>query len=100
MREMSQDARELLVLAGEVARIRNAPDCTSRDLAIAVILCRLIAAERDPESALPSLSPEMLPLGASLERIMTEVSEGVEFSELRDFAAGENPDLAEYLGFT
>lgn len=98
MREMSQDARELLVLAGEVARIRDAPDCTSRDLAIAAVLCRLIAAERDPESVPPSLSPEMLPWETSLERLMTAMPGGVGFSELREFAARENPDLAEYLG--
>ncbi|MBT2508104.1 hypothetical protein J7I98_19875 [Streptomyces sp. ISL-98] len=98
MREVSKDARELLALAGEIARIRSAPECTSRDLAIAAVAYRLIAAERDPENALPSLSPEMLPLGAPLERVLTGTSGSVEFSELRELAARENPDLAEYLG--
>lgn len=98
MREMSEDAREVLALAGEIARIRNAPECTSRDLAIAAVAYRLIAAERDPENSLPSLAPEMLPLGAPLERLLTHATGHVSFSELRELAARENPDLAEYLG--
>ncbi|MGW4031704.1 hypothetical protein ACWEFL_20745 [Streptomyces sp. NPDC004838] len=98
MRELPEEARELLALAAEVARIRDAPECTSRDLAIAAVAQRLIAKERDPEGAPPGLSPEMLPFGPSLERLLTEPSGEPVSSGLLEIAARENPDLAEYLG--
>ncbi|MGX2995182.1 hypothetical protein JNUCC64_12940 [Streptomyces sp. JNUCC 64] len=98
MREMSEDAREVLVLAVEVARLRDAPVCTSRDVALAVIAYRLMLAEREPEVLLPSLSPEALPLDLSLEELLSGTPGAVPLSELRELALRENPDFAEYLG--
>lgn len=96
---MSEEARELLVVAGQVARSRNARELSSRDLALAVVVHRHLQADRDFDSdgSPPSQSPEMLPMAASVARVLTGSPQNPDVAELLGLAARENPDLAEYL---
>ncbi|WTW98295.1 hypothetical protein OG216_35365 [Streptomycetaceae bacterium NBC_01309] len=96
---MSEEARELLVVAGQVARSRNARELSSRDLALAVVVHRHLQADRDFDGAgsPPSQSPEMLPMAASVARVLTGSPQNPDVAELLGLAARENPDLAEYL---
>ncbi|NUL06496.1 hypothetical protein HRW07_25330 [Streptomyces lunaelactis] len=98
MRHFSDDTRELLVIAGEIARSRNSMSCSSKDLAIAVVVYRKLREHLDFEPVKrPTLSPEMLGFEASVERLIVGDGE-LEVAELVALAASENPDLAEYLG--
>ncbi|WP_165329646.1 hypothetical protein [Streptomyces mesophilus] len=94
MRKMSENARDLLMTASDLARLRDGAELSPRDLAMAVIVHRW---ERR-EEALPSLSPEQLHMADSVERVLTGARGPVDLAELVDLAAAENPDLAEYLG--
>ncbi|MBT2441022.1 hypothetical protein J7E93_13050 [Streptomyces sp. ISL-36] len=98
MRRFTADSREILTIATEIARSRNAAACSSRDVAIAVVVHRRLLAAREFDTVQqPSLSPEMLGFDVSVERLMLGEGE-LEVAELVALAASENPDLAEYLG--
>ncbi|NUK88542.1 hypothetical protein [Streptomyces lunaelactis] len=86
-----------MTIAGELARSRNAAVCSSKDLAIAVVVYRKLLVNREFEPVQqPSLSPEMLGFDTSVERLVMGNGE-LEVAELVALAASENPDLAEYL---
>ncbi|MET7511623.1 hypothetical protein [Streptomyces albidoflavus] len=101
MREMSDGAREILCITGEVARSRGAQEILTKDLAIAAVIYRRLTQDRSLEyepGPQETTSPEMLPFGATLTQCLGAATETpIHVFELLDLAAEENPDLADYL---
>ncbi|MFZ3497484.1 hypothetical protein ACODT5_30380 [Streptomyces sp. 5.8] len=99
MRKYADGTSEVLGLAGDLARLRNGRECTTRDLALAVVVYQRFLKNREvhhvPE---PSTSPDMLGFQPSLdERLTGDFEDLLTVAELTQLAAAENPDLADYL---
>lgn len=101
MRDMSDGAREILVITQELARSRGAHECSATDLTIAAVIYRRLVQERvadGEDGPQETTSPAQLPMGATLERCLTRHSSAtLHVSELLDLATAENPDLSGYL---
>lgn len=97
MRQMSKGASEILSIAGELARARGGSECSTKDLAFAVVVYRRLLADRELERV-GETSSELVFMSASIEGVMTGGGGELAVSELVELAMTENPDLAEYLG--
>ncbi|WP_329377657.1 hypothetical protein OG625_07800 [Streptomyces sp. NBC_01351] len=100
MRPMDPDARRLLGVATEVARVRHGDVCEPRDLVVAYVIHELIPSGESPTiSAQNSTSPEQLRLSPEIEEVLTlETDEPVVLGEFLDLARQVGPELYEYLG--
>ncbi|MGW4976340.1 hypothetical protein [Streptomyces mirabilis] len=96
---MTADARDLMVTAQEVARLRDAEQLEVRDVGLAALILHFLRSEAEVEdSAAVSLSPEMLPMADEVQEIMTSGEGALRNSELVELARREESELSEYLG--
>ncbi|WP_328769283.1 hypothetical protein [Streptomyces sp. NBC_00286] len=98
---MTADARDLMVTAQEVARLRDAQQLEVRDVALAALVLHVRRSAEQVEgsgSAEVSLSPEMLPMADEVREIMTSGEGDLRNSELVELARSEGSELSEYLG--
>ncbi len=99
MRDMTADARDLMVMAQEAARLRDAEQLEVRDVALAALILHFLrSAEEVEDSAAASLSPEMLPMSDEVQEIMTSGEDALRNSDLVELARREESELSEYLG--
>ncbi|QKV95207.1 hypothetical protein HUT19_28605 [Streptomyces sp. NA02950] len=95
---MVADARELLGMAQEVARLRDAVQLEARDVALAAVIVHFLRAAEEldaPEAV--SLSPEMLPMADAVQEVIT-VGEGeLRYAQLIELARRDGAESAEYL---
>ncbi len=98
MRPMTAGAREILDIAGEVARLRDAVHIEPRDVALAAVVLhfRRFAEEVEAPEVL-SLSPEMLTMSDAVRDVMT-IGEGeLRAAELVELARRDGTESADYL---
>jgi hypothetical protein len=99
MRYMTADARDLMVTAGEVARLRDAMQLEVRDVALAALILHFRRmAEEVEDTREVSLSPEQLPMAAEVQEIMTSGEGDLRDVDLVGLARREESELSEYLG--
>ena len=81
MLQMTQDARELMAAASEIARLRGAAACTPLDVTAAALALSLQAGE--PIGFTPARqSPEMLPMHDSIQQFFDEATSPVDPMQL------------------
>lgn len=79
MLRCTPQARELLVAATEVARLREAPVCGRLDVAVAALLLRHREGTTGPASQMDTSAPA-LPMEAALESLINAVGQGQELT--------------------
>jgi hypothetical protein len=99
MRHMTADARDLMVTAQEVARLRDAVELEVRDVALAALILHFLRAPEEVEdSGTASLSPEQLPMADEVREIMTSGDGDLRNLDLVELARREESEFSEYLG--
>jgi hypothetical protein len=99
MRHMTADARDTLVTAQEVARLRDAVQVEVRDIALAVLILHALRASQAVDgSGAPSHSPEQLPMADEVREIMTSGEGDLRNLDLVALARREESELSDYLG--
>lgn len=99
MRDMTTEARDLMVTAQEVARLRDAERLEVRDVALAAVILHFLRSAEEVEGpATVSLSPEMLPMADEVREIMTSGEGDLRNSDLVELARREESELSAYLG--
>lgn len=79
MLRFTTQARELLVVATEVARLREAPACGRLDVAVAALLLRHREGTTGRASQMDASAPA-LPMEAALESLINAVGPGQELT--------------------
>jgi hypothetical protein len=96
---MTADARDIMVTAQEVARLRDAVQLEVRDIALASLILHFLRTPEEVEaSGAVSLSPEQLPMSDEVREIMTVGEGDLRNLDLVELARRESSELSEYLG--
>ncbi|WP_328424234.1 hypothetical protein [Streptomyces sp. NBC_00443] len=96
---MTADARDIMVTAQEVARLRDAVQLEVRDIALAALIRHFLRASEEVEGpGVPSLSPEQLPMADDVREIMTAGEGDLRNLDLVELARRDESELSGYLG--
>jgi hypothetical protein len=87
MRPFSEEARTLLVAAGNVTRFRGAQECDRSDLQVASLLTSLHPGVSLYADAAASSSPLQLPFAPDVQELLVNSDEELGIEELQRFAA-------------
>lgn len=98
MRHMTADARDIMVTAQEVARLRDAVQLEVRDVALAALFHHFLRASAEVEGPADlSFSPEQLPMADEVREIMTAGEGDLRNLDLVELARRDESGLSDYL---